>query len=291
MKKDLTTKYDDRQYMEAEDFELFYYCDTKPHHRTILHTHPYYEFYFFMEGHAEMIVGDNHYIPSCGDIIIVQPGMPHGVKVRDFDIPYRRFVLWISEAFYSGLQSSSDDYSYVAENAVRYDRHRIHTEQIVFNSILAKLFSMVEEMKGSRFGKKTRLDLSLSDLVFSINRISHEQQEEVPVSSETLYQSICSYIEQHIDEDLSLDNIAGHFFLSKFYISHVFKENIGISIHQYIKKKRLQLCHDAIVGNLPITEVCQTYGFDDYSSFYRAFKKEYDISPKELRRRSLQSPK
>ena len=54
MRRNLTSKYDDRQYMKELDFELYYYHDTKPTTRTGLHTHRYYEFYFFLEGHAEM---------------------------------------------------------------------------------------------------------------------------------------------------------------------------------------------------------------------------------------------
>ena len=63
----------------------------------------------------------------------------------------------------------------------------------------------------------------------------------------------------------------------------MFKENVGLSIHQYITKKRLSLCQEAIRSDTNITEVYQAYGFGDYSSFYRAFKKEYGISPKEYR--------
>lgn len=286
MKKKLASDYDDRQYMQSKDYELYYYCDTKPSNRTILHTHPYYEFYFFLEGHAEAQIKNEHYMLSYGDILIVPPKIPHGIIVHDYDIPYRRFDFWVSVAMYNQLYTLSRDFSYVSNCAIKDERHIIHTDRITFNSVLSKMFSIIEEEKSDRFGKAVHLHLAVSDLVLTINRLAYEQFESRVVSQVSLYQNICSYIEHNIDEDLSLDNIAKHFFLSKFYISHVFKDNIGISIHQYVAKKRLQLCHDAITGGEAISKVFHTFGFDDYSCFYRAFKKEYGISPKELQKRA-----
>ncbi len=282
MKKNLTTTYDDRQYMESLDFELYYYHDTKPVTRTGLHTHKYYEFYFFLEGHAEAQVQQEHYMLSYGDILIVPPGITHGIFVHDFDIPYRRFDLWVSKQTFSEMLKQGSDYGYAVNMALQEARHVIHTDRITFNSILSKLFYIIEENKSARFGRECQLRLSVSELVLTVNRLAFEQFNDRRITQDVLYQNICDYIEHNIDEDLSLDNIANHFFLSKFYISHVFKDNIGISLHKYIAKKRLQLCRDAILSGESMSEACNNYGFDDYSNFYRAFKKEFGISPREL---------
>ena len=282
MKKNLSTYYDDRQYMQSGDFELYYYHDTAPNSRTGLHTHQYYEFYFFLEGHAEAQVKQEHYMLTYGDILIVPPKVSHGIFVHDFDIPYRRFDLWISVPFFNKFLARNKDYGYATDMAFNEDRHVIHTDRITFNSVLSKLFYIIEEEKGNRFGRTSQLILSVSELVLTISRLAYEQFNQHKITQDALYQNICDFIEHNIDENLSLDNIAGHFFLSKFYISHVFKDNIGISIHKYIAKKRLQLCHDAIMGGEPISQVYTEYGFEDYSSFYRAFKNEYSCSPKML---------
>ena len=97
-----------------------------------------------------------------------------------------------------------------------------------------------------------------------------------------MYHGIVNYIDSHIHEKMTLEDIATALFVSKYHIAHVFKAQMGLSIHQYILKKRLDLCRGAIASGTDITVACSQCGFEDYSSFYRAFKKEYGISPKEF---------
>ena len=101
------------------------------------------------------------------------------------------------------------------------------------------------------------------------------------------YQNLIYYIEEHLEEELSLEKLAGAFFVSRYYVAHVFKEQAGISVHQYILKKRMQASREAILGGENISQVYERFGFRDYSSFYRAFRREYGMSPKEYREERL----
>ena len=91
--------------------------------------------------------------------------------------------------------------------------------------------------------------------------------KKVAKGEEETYQMICNFIGSHLEEDLSLERLSNQFFLNKYYIAHLFKDKVGMSAHQYITRKRLDACKDAILGDEPIGQICQQFGFSDYTSF------------------------
>lgn len=283
MRKKLQTAFQPRQYMLSQDFELYYYED-RALPKVELHDHNYYEFYFFLEGDVQMQIGDILYPVRYGDIMLIPPHVSHRPIIRNQEQPYRRFVFWISQDYCNHLLQSSPDYAYIMQYVEIEKKYIFHTDQISFNSIQSKLLRILEEMRSKKFGRDAQISICINDLVLNINRLAYEQNTPKQRHFEyRLYQQLTEYIEEHMDEDLSLETLATKFYVSKYHIAHVFKDNIGMSIHQYITKKRLNLCRDAISGKMSITDAYQMFGFGDYSSFYRAFKKEYGISPKDYR--------
>lgn len=283
MKKKLQTAFQSRQYMLSRDFELYYY-DDRSLSKVEAHSHDYYEFYFFVEGDVSMQVGRSIYPVRYGDAMLIPPNVPHRAIIHNQNVPYRRFVFWISKEFCETLRQISPYYIYVIDH-VKKDKHYFcHLDQIAFNSLQSKMMRLLEEMQSDRYGKEIQITLYVDDFILNINRLVHDMLEpKEKVSDASLYTNLMDYIEEHLDEELSLERLADEFYVSKYHIAHVFKDNIGLSIHQYITKKRLSKCQEAIRAKMNITEIYHTYGFGDYSSFYRAFKKEYGISPKEFR--------
>lgn len=283
MKKKLQSAFQPRQYMLSKDFELYFY-DDRNLAKIEAHSHNYYEFYFFLEGDVSMQIGKDLYPLRFGDVIIIPPQVPHRAIIHNQKTPYRRFVFWISQDFYEHLRGISLCYSYLLEHVKNSKQYIFHIDRISSNTLQSKMLRLLEEMQAERFGKELQLTLYVDDLMLRLNRIVYEMLEpEKNANEASLYTNLVEYIENHLEEELSLEKLAEEFYVSKYHIAHVFKDNIGLSIHQYITKKRLLLCEEAIRAKMNITDVYQTYGFGDYSSFYRAFKKEYGISPKEFR--------
>lgn len=280
MKGNLRSAFNTRQYMQSKDFEAFYYSDLN--FQTLpAHTHDYYEFYLFLEGDLDLEISGHASPLHPGDMVLVPPGVSHHALMHSSDRPYRRFVLWVSQEYAARLLKESPDYVFLMQRAATSGRCYYHFHEAESSSIQSRLIRLLEEFHSNRYGRNAAVYLALNDLLLYMNRIIYEREHPVVSGSGDLMQEITLFIDEHLTEDLSLDVLADHVCLSKYYIAHYFKDNLGISIHQYITKKRLQSCSEAIAAGSDITRTFDEYGFRDYSSFYRMFRKEYGMSPRE----------
>ena len=279
MAKRQSSKFNTRQYMLREDFEVFYYSDTH-FHSVGVHSHDYYELYFFEEGAVTMEIGCRPCPLRPGDVIVIPPGVGHRALLTDSDKPYRRFVFWQSKPFLEALEARSPDFGYLPRRAENRGRYIYHFDLPAFNAVRTRLFTLLDEVHADRFGKQTAIDLYIADLLLFLGRTVHEQEQRRDKQEQlSRYEAITHYIDEHLDEQLSLDALGRQFYLSKYYLVHLFRENTGLSVHQYILKKRLAACCDAMRGGAAVGEAYRQWGFGDYSAFYRAFRKEYGMSP------------
>ena len=281
MQSRLRSAFNTRQHMVSKDFEIFYYSDVN-FTPVPAHAHDYYEFYLIVEGDIAMEIGARTYPVQVGDLILVPPGMKHHAVLFSPEKPYRRFVFWISQAYVQELLEQSPDYVYLMQLAATAGQYIFRFSGDGFYSIQSRILRLIEEIRSDRYGKAAAITLSVNDLILQMNRLVYEEEHENR-STETheLFRNLLSYIESHIEGELTLEELASQFYISKYYLAHLFRENLGISVHQFITKKRLSACRDAILSGAPVSRVCFDYGFREYSSFYRAFRKEYGMSPKE----------
>ena len=146
MAKNLQTKFSTRQYMLSRDFEIYYYNEPASE-KVSIHSHDYYEFYFFLEGDVSIWIEGEQYPLKYGDMVLIPPGIKHMAMVHGNEIPYRRFVFWISVEYCNQLMEVSSSYGYLMQNVLVKKKYIFHNDLITFNTIQYRIFQLIEEIK------------------------------------------------------------------------------------------------------------------------------------------------
>lgn len=281
--RDQIHRFEDRQEMRGGTFELFHYRDAYMK-EVALHHHDFYEVYFFTTGKLQYIVEGRTYDLKPGDILLIRPMELHQPMFYDRQAPYERTVLWIHRRYMERLCAQCGNLDACFQTSTPGRTNLLRPERAE-REMLQHQLEMVGYEQGSDASFK---DLSaqtyLIQLLIQLNRVAKRtarDPEPGAVSESTVY-SVLLYINGHYAEDLPLDELAKQFFVSKYHLSREFKRLFGISVHRYQTQKRLAVARQLMLEGTAISEAYQRCGFGDYSSFYRAFKTEYQISPKEF---------
>ena len=246
-----------------------------------LHSHNYMEIiYCRTSADVEYLIGSNRYRLQKGDIVCVPPGVSHRPMLPErMPEPYERDVLWISMRFAETIaelfpegNEYQDQYSAPLRTAgTRWE-------------FLGELFRTgVLEEEQKRPGWESAV-LGNTLMIFAhmkrafLERTAGTLQAEKP----ELLDRITSYIEHNYASHITIDDIAHRFYVSNSTISHLFKQKMGISVYRYITQRRLIAAKSLIQQGRRLEDVGNQVGFADYSTFYRAFKQEYGISPRQF---------
>jgi AraC-like DNA-binding protein len=287
------TKFKRSQFMTKDDFELFYYADTN-FKNVEPHVHDFYEYYFPLSSHISMEINSHTYPLSTRSVILIPPMVHHRAIVTDPSVSYKRYVLWISRKYMEYLVSHSQDFAYLNNLADKGTYIFNYSEDEIY-TLHTLILRLLHEMNSTRFGKDTFSQIELHELLMILAR---KEAEHTIVSGTArpnerdsdLIESITAYIDRNLTSDLSLKALSNHFFVSEDYISHLFSSRLHVSVHQYVLSMRLAHARTVIIGGRQINRVYLDCGFKDYSSFYKAFKKAFSVSPREMQSIYIDDP-
>ena len=95
---------------------------------------------------------------------------------------------------------------------------------------------------------------------------------------------VMSYINENLCGELSVDVLAERVFLSKYHFMRLFKAQTGVTVHTYVRQKRLVNAARLIREGTPAAKAAADSGFTDYSAFHRAFRESFGMSPGKLKK-------
>lgn len=251
------------------------------------HLHNGFEIYFFISGSVNYFVEKKVYPLKYGDLLIMNNNEIHKPSFLDNSV-YERIVIHfdpsIPQLFNTNTYSLLDCFI----NRPTGEKNKISLTDKQKDDIL-KIYKRIETQNGevSEESKILKLTAFIELLVF-INKvfkknIAPNENLNMPKS----FLPILDFIDNNLEEDLSLKRIESLFFINATYLSRVFKKYTGSNLHEYIMYKRISRSKKLMTEGYSCTEACLKSGFNDYSNFSRLFKKTVGQSPRTFKNKTL----
>ncbi len=243
------------------------------------HYHNYFQIYYVTKG-CLMHKVDNHFIRLVqGDCFIIPPNVPHKIEI---DIAKSSFY---SFSFYESFLSNEDLQQPMIQKLF---------SDLSYNSIMGRLVLTTKEalhMDGLMRMAKDEFDniypgfecvlaSLLTSILIMLSRVY--EREESSAKYKDVVLSTVEYIRNHCTEKLTVKTVASRIYLSEPTFYRIFKQATGQSFKNYLTTVRIQYACDLIrTSKMPILQVAECVGYNNYSSFYRAFINKIQMSPTE----------
>ena len=239
-----------------------------------LHTHPFTELFYVVDGKGEFNIQGQRFPVKPNDFVIINPQVEH-TELSSPDEPLEYIVLGINGLSFSNLTP-------VSEGGHPFSFFNLRDEQ---KDILRYLNAMVQEATSQSMSYELVCHNLLEILLIKILRHQHFDLEVGKQSKATKDISfIKHYLETYYHESIQLEALASMTHLSRFYISHSFKKEIGMSPIEYLIDIRIKESKILLrTTNYSISQVADIVGFTTPTYFSKQFRKSTGISPTDYR--------
>lgn len=246
------------------------------------HQHPFYEIFFFLSGNVNYIIEGKNYKLRPGDILLTSSTDIHRPDILPGK-PYERIVIWLADDFFEALKDFFDeDFTACFTDAALRDYRLIRPDSGNIAHLMQLCSQMTDARHSNEMGSKALVSAYLTEFLVCVSRAYYDAPASMKndITENEKVNQLISYINENLSEELSLDQLACKFYISKYYLSRQFKQFTGLSLYQYIMKKRLILARNMLRTGSSVMDACLYCGFNDYSNFLKAFKREFGQNPR-----------
>jgi len=238
---------------------------------SVPHTHKHMEIFYVIGGKGQFLICGEHYPVSANNLVIINPDVPH-TELSINSQPLEYIVLGIE-----GIELATVGKSDAQFNILD------HFESVDISGCLRNILRETEQKNP---GYKDVCQAYMEILIIRLMRSTSLAATAEPqaVSGNRQCAAARRYIELHFKEALTLDQIAEEVHVNKYYLSHTFKQEYGISPINYMIRLRIDESKYLLSEtDLSLSQIAQLLGFSSLSYFSQVFRRTQATSPLEYR--------
>ena len=267
-------QYEVRGYLK-EPFRLFHLADSRREHIEY-HYHTFHKIIILLAGKAGYAIEGERYDLSPGDFVLVGRGSIHRPEVAEDDF-YERMILYIDPAYLTSLSTGDCDLEGCFRQAQTAFRYVYRDEG---GSRVRQMFeTLARTTREGGYGAALLERAQFLELMVEVNRVCRGGHQVQAAAGDSKVVALLQYLNLHLTEELSIDQLAERFYISKYHMMRRFRQETGYSIHGYLTEKRLLLAQRLLAQGVSPSEAGEQAGYQDYSTFSRAYKKHFGRGP------------
>jgi YesN/AraC family two-component response regulator len=259
---------------------------------TMKHFHDTFEMYFLLEGERYYFIEQETYHVKRGEVVLVNCQQIH--KTSQAGSSYHdRILIQLDGRILEPYLKSTELFT-LEEFFTDYYGVIKFTEP-VWNKVKEMLFEIRDEIRGKAVKWEALVRLKMTELLLVIYRyrqtmLINEAPKTVQTAKHQKVHEVAEYIQCHCETDASIEDLAKHFFISKSYLSRIFREVTGFSVNEYRSIARIKKGQKLLLNsNYSVTEISEILGFESVTYFERVFKKHADMTPLNYKKKRKKS--
>ena len=279
-----------QQYAKAgylnQEFRIFH-LKSEEQKEYAFHYHDFHKVVYMVSGDVTYNIEGKNYQLKANDFVLVNKGEVHRPVVHSTE-PYERIILYISPELLRKYSNESYDLEDCFVRSGKEQLHVLHVNPGKGNLLVSLCHGLAKTLTDTEYANELHQKVLFLEFLIQLNRTllkSGTDISDTSVGNEKIL-AVLTYINTHLTEEITIDFLAEQFFTSRYYLMHSFKQETGYTIGQYLTTKRLLYAQELIKNDMPVTEACLTCGFQNYSTFSRAYKKNFGVSPTEQKQQT-----